>query len=92
MRELREREVTGESESEGERESYVFYLNDCGSRGQKLYELGTPCPEYPGLRPEYPGRVLQMMTTNLRMKGRRITQLRGGKELRAVSAMTSCLR
>ena len=58
VREVREREVTGESESEGERESYVFYLNDCGSRGQKLYELETPCPEYPGLRPEYPGRVL----------------------------------
>jgi len=31
-----------------DRESYVFYLNDCGPRGQKLYELGTPCPEYPG--------------------------------------------
>ena len=30
-----------------------------GPRGQKLYKLGTPCPEYPGLRPEYPGRVLQ---------------------------------
>ena len=32
MREVREREVTGESESEsaGERESDIFYLNDCG--------------------------------------------------------------
>ena len=59
MRELREREVTGESESEGERD--IFYLNNCGARGQKLYELGTSCPEYPGLRPEYPGRVLQIL-------------------------------
>jgi len=24
-------------------------------RGQKLHELGTPCPEYPGKFPEYPG-------------------------------------
>ena len=26
-----------------------------GPRGQKLHELGTPCPEYPGKFPEYPG-------------------------------------
>ena len=26
-----------------------------GPRGQKLYELGIPCPEYSGLKPEYPG-------------------------------------
>ena len=31
-----------------------------GFRGQKLYELGILCPEYPGLRPEYSGKVLQM--------------------------------
>jgi len=24
-------------------------------RGQKLHELGTPYPEYPGKFPEYPG-------------------------------------
>ena len=48
-----------------ERESYVFYLNDCGSRGQKLYELGTPCPEYPGLRPEYPGVTILPPKRNL---------------------------
>ena len=31
------------------------YLTVVGPRGQKLHELGTLCPEYPGLRPEYPG-------------------------------------
>ena len=36
MREGREREVTGESESEGEREIYVFYLNDCGAQRTKI--------------------------------------------------------
>jgi hypothetical protein len=30
VREVREREVTGESESEGEGESDIFCLNDCG--------------------------------------------------------------
>ena len=62
MRELREREVTGESESEGERESDIFYLNDCGAQRTKIIQTRTPCPEYPGLRPEYPGRVLQFPT------------------------------
>ena len=32
MREVREGEVTGESESEGERESDIFYLMIVGSR------------------------------------------------------------
>ena len=36
MREVREREVTGESESEGERESDIFYLNDCGAQRTKI--------------------------------------------------------
>ena len=31
MREVREREVTGESESEEERVCDIFYLNDCGA-------------------------------------------------------------
>ena len=35
-----------------------------GPRGQKLHELGTPCPEYPGLRSEYPGRVLHYRRWN----------------------------
>ena len=30
-----------------------------GPRWKILDDLETPCPEYPGLRPEYPGRVLQ---------------------------------
>ena len=34
MRELREREVTGESESEGERD--IFYLNNCGAQRTKI--------------------------------------------------------
>ena len=38
MREVREREVTGESESEGERESDIFYLNDCGVQMTKLWK------------------------------------------------------
>jgi len=29
-----------------------------GPRWKNLDDLETPCPEYPGLRPEYPGRVL----------------------------------
>ena len=36
MREEREREVTGESESEGERD--IFYLNDCGVQMTKLWK------------------------------------------------------
>ena len=36
MREGREREVTGESESEGERECDIFYLNDCGAQRTKI--------------------------------------------------------
>ena len=42
-----------------EREGEIPILMIVGPRRQKLHELGTPCPEYPGLRPEYPGRVLQ---------------------------------
>jgi len=44
---------------EGERECEIPVLMIVGPRGQKLHELGTPCPEYPGLRLEYPGRVLE---------------------------------
>ena len=40
------------------RERERWFLMVVGPRGQKLHELGTPCPEYPGLRSEYPGRVL----------------------------------
>ena len=41
-----------------ERESVcVYYI--CGTQMTNLHEQETPCPEYPGLRPEYPGRVLQ---------------------------------
>ena len=36
MREVREREVTGESESEGERESDIVYLNNCGAKMRKI--------------------------------------------------------
>ena len=36
MREVRESEITGESESEGERESDIFYLNDCGAQRIKI--------------------------------------------------------
>ena len=38
-----------------EREGEIPILMIVGPRRQKLHELGTPCPEYPGLRPEYPG-------------------------------------
>ena len=38
MREVRGREVTGESESEGERESDIFYLNNCGVQMIKLWK------------------------------------------------------
>ena len=38
MREVREREVTGESESEGERVCDIFYLNDCGVQMTKLWK------------------------------------------------------
>jgi hypothetical protein len=44
---------------EGERKCEIVFLMVMGPRGQKLHELGTPCPEYPGLRSEYPGKVLQ---------------------------------
>ena len=36
VREVREREVMGESESEGERESDIFYLKDCGTQRTKI--------------------------------------------------------
>jgi hypothetical protein len=38
VREVREREVTGESESEGERESDIFCLNDCGVQMTTLWK------------------------------------------------------
>ena len=38
MREVREREFTGESESESERESDIFYLKGCGVQMTKLWE------------------------------------------------------
>ena len=44
---------------ERERKGEIPVLMIVGPRGQKLYELGTLCPEYLGLRPEYPSRVLQ---------------------------------
>ena len=55
---MRERERVhvrgrGRVSCEGEREGEIPVLMIVGPRGQKLYELGTPCPEYPGLRPEY---------------------------------------
>jgi len=61
---MRERERVhvrgrGRVSCEGERVCEISVLMIVGPRGQKLHELGTPCPEYPGLRPEYPGRVLQ---------------------------------
>ena len=60
MREVREREVTGESESEGERESDIFAHELWWSLHEfQLGELETPRPEYPGQWPEYSGRVLQ---------------------------------
>jgi len=55
VREVRGREVTGESESEGERESDSFHLIDCGVQMTKLGKIETPCPEYPGQWPESPG-------------------------------------
>ena len=45
----------GRVSCEGEKECENPVLMIVGPRGQKLHELGTPCPEYPGLRPEYPG-------------------------------------
>jgi len=42
-----------------EREGEIPVLMIVGPKRQKLHELGTLCPEYPGLRPEYPDRVLQ---------------------------------
>ena len=61
---MRERERVhvrgrGRVSCEGERDGEIPVLMIVGPRGQKLHELGTPCLEYPGLRPEYPGRVLQ---------------------------------
>ena len=38
VREVRGREVTGESESEGERESDSFPLIDCGVQMSKLWK------------------------------------------------------
>ena len=63
---MRERERVhvrgrGRVSCEGERGGEIPVLMIVGPRGQKLHELGTPCPEYPGLRPEYPGRVLQSL-------------------------------
>ena len=39
-----------------ERDELVLMV--VGPRWKNLDDLETPCPEYPGLRPEYPGRVL----------------------------------
>ena len=47
-----------------------------GPRGQKLYELGTPCPEYPGRRPEYPGVTILLPKRNL------VPRFNGGAKLR----------
>ena len=41
-----------------ERDELVLMV--VGPRWKNLDDLKTPCPEYPGLRPEYSGRVLQM--------------------------------
>ena len=62
---MRERERVhvrgrGRVSCEGEREGEIPVLMVVGPRGQKLHELGTLCPEYPGLRPKYPGRVLHV--------------------------------
>jgi hypothetical protein len=54
VREVREREVTGESESEGERERYFLFKRLWGP-DDHIMEIETPCPEYPGQWPEYPG-------------------------------------
>ena len=40
-----------------ERDELVLMV--VGPRWKNLDDLETPCPECPGLRPEYPGRVLQ---------------------------------
>ena len=40
-----------------ERDELVLMV--VGPRLKNLDDLETPCPEYPGLRPEYPDRVLQ---------------------------------
>ena len=40
-----------------ERDELVLMV--VGPRWKNLDDLETPCPEYPGLWPEYPGRVLQ---------------------------------
>ena len=49
-----EREITGESESEGEREWYFLFKWLWGPDDQ-IMEIKTPRPEYPGQWPEYPG-------------------------------------
>ena len=41
-----------------ERDELVLMV--VGPRWKNLDDLETPCPEYPGLRLEYPGRVLQL--------------------------------
>ena len=57
---MRERERVhvrgrGRVSCEGERKGEIPILMIVWPRGQKLHELGTPCPEYPGKFPEYPG-------------------------------------
>ena len=54
MREVREREVTGESGSEREREWYFLFKWLWGPDDQ-IMEIETPRPESPDQWPEYPG-------------------------------------
>ena len=57
---MRERErvhVRGRVRVSCERDELVLMV--VGPRWKNLDDLETPCLEYPGLLPEYPGRVLQ---------------------------------
>ena len=47
---------------ERERESDIFYLNDCGGPDDQIMEIKTPRPEYPGQWPEYPGVTMPYET------------------------------
>ena len=60
MREVREREFTGESESESESERYFPFKGLWGPDDQ-IMEIETPRPESLGQWPEYPGVTLMRL-------------------------------
>ena len=50
-----------------ERESDIFYLNDCGGPDDQIIEIETPRPEYPGQLAKYPG-VTQYQISNFKFR------------------------